>query len=84
MKKNKDENLILMVSRNLIYYRKKANLSQEAFAELCGYHRTYISSIERGERNISLTTLSILAQSLGIKINKLLEQRIPSNEKDTN
>ena len=34
--------------------RKELGYSQEAFADICGVHRTYMGSIERGERNISL------------------------------
>jgi transcriptional regulator with XRE-family HTH domain len=40
-------------------------LSQETLAELTGLHRTYISSIERGERNVSLE--NIVALSKGLK-----------------
>ena len=48
--------------------RKKKGFSQEAFADLCGLHRTYIGAIERGERNISLENIEKIARSLGVSI----------------
>jgi transcriptional regulator with XRE-family HTH domain len=38
-------------------------LSQDAFADLCEVHRTYIGSVERGERNITLDTLARIASA---------------------
>lgn len=48
--------------------RKKHGLSQEKLAELSGLHRTYISSLERGARNPTLTTLSAIANALNVDI----------------
>ena len=42
---------------NLKYYRLKADISQEALAAKAGLHRTYISSVERGLRNISIDNI---------------------------
>ena len=44
--------------------RHKKGLSQERLADLAGLHRTYISGVERGERNISLLNIERLAISL--------------------
>lgn len=53
--------------------RKKKELSQEELAELSGLHRTYISSLERGQRNPTLTTLSLISKGLNVTIDELLK-----------
>lgn len=50
---------------NMRRLRLLAGLSQEALAERAGLHRTYVSSIERGERNITLENIFRLAEALG-------------------
>ena len=51
--------------------RMKEGFSQEGFAAVCGLDRTYIGGIERGERNVSIKNLAIIAQSLGLSISDL-------------
>lgn len=53
--------------------REKQGLSQEDFAEKADLHRTYVSGIERGTRNPTLTVLSRIASGLGISLRDLLE-----------
>ncbi len=52
--------------------RQKRGLSQEALAEEAGLHRTYVSSVERGGRNISLLNIERLAKALKVKISELV------------
>lgn len=52
--------------------RVKLNLSQEELAYLCDLHRTYIGSIERGERNVSLQNIVTIARSLKCSPSDLL------------
>jgi transcriptional regulator with XRE-family HTH domain len=58
---------------NVRRIRKSLGLSQEELAEKIGIHRTYIGSIERGERNISLNNIIAIAQALNTPIAKLFE-----------
>jgi transcriptional regulator with XRE-family HTH domain len=57
---------------NVRRLRKEAGWSQEAFADLCGLHRTYIGSIERAERNVSLDNVERIAAALKISAAELL------------
>ena len=51
--------------------RQEKHLSQEAFADLCELDRTYISSIEKGKRNVSIINLEKIANALNIKLSTL-------------
>ncbi len=53
--------------------RLKKNLSQEAFADIVGVHRTYIGMIERAEKNITLLNIKKLADGLGISVSELMK-----------
>lgn len=56
---------------NVKKYRQIKGYSQEKLAEITGLHRTYISSVERGTRSISLNNIEKIAQSLEVEIYKL-------------
>ncbi len=58
-------------------YRQEHELSQEDFAELCSIHRTYVGSVERGERNVTLSTLEVFASVMGISVPELLTEMEP-------
>jgi transcriptional regulator with XRE-family HTH domain len=53
--------------------RKEQKLSQEAFADQAGLHRTYVSGIERGARNPTLTVVERVSAGLGISMGKLMD-----------
>lgn len=53
--------------------RSKMMLSQDGFADRIGMHRAYYSSIERGERNLTLETLGRVARGLGVPPSQLLQ-----------
>jgi len=53
--------------------RVKNNWSQEELAKRAGLHRTYIGSIERSERNVSLINIERIAKALKVKISDLVE-----------
>lgn len=53
--------------------RQELGLSQEQFAEKSKLHRTYIGSVERGERNLTLASIWQLASSLDISASELLK-----------
>ena len=54
------------------YFRKLRNLSQDQLAELSELHRTYIGSVERGERNITLLNASKIAKALSVSLAELV------------
>lgn len=61
-----------LVGDNLRAAREGRGISQEAFADLLGVHRTYLGAVERGERNLTLQTVERLAARLGIQALDLL------------
>jgi transcriptional regulator with XRE-family HTH domain len=52
--------------------RHGKGISQERLAELAGLHRTYVSSLERGQRNVSLVNIDRLARALGVPMTELV------------
>jgi transcriptional regulator with XRE-family HTH domain len=64
------------LASNLRSLRAQHKLSQEALADLVGLHRTYVGSVERSERNVSLDNIERLAAALGVDIAELLSENI--------
>lgn len=63
--------IVKVFGDNLKKHRTQLGLSQEAFAEKCGLHRTYISAIECYRRSIALENVQRIADALGIETYKL-------------
>ena len=59
--------IIKVFANNVKKYRLLRGLSQEAFAEIAGLHRTYISAVEREKRSISLDNIQKIAEALDVE-----------------
>jgi transcriptional regulator with XRE-family HTH domain len=58
------------------FFREQIGISQEELAHRSGLHRTYLSDVERGERNIGLGNIHAIANGLGISLVDLFEETI--------
>lgn len=54
--------------------RQAMGLAQDELAELCGLHRTYIGSVERGERNVTLLGLIRISEAVQLTASQLLQR----------
>jgi transcriptional regulator with XRE-family HTH domain len=59
---------------NMRRLRREQGISQEKLADLAGLHRTYVGSVERGERNISIDNMERLAIALGVTVADLVSE----------
>jgi transcriptional regulator with XRE-family HTH domain len=69
-----------LLARNLRSLRSAQRLSQEQLAEIAGLHRTYVGSVERGERNVTLSSLELLAKALGVNVVELLSVKAANGD----
>lgn len=74
--------IIKVFGSNVKAYRQRIGLSQEAFAEKCGMHRTYISAIECFRRSISLENIQKIADALEIEPYQLLLENKEDNQNE--
>lgn len=70
---DKFEHIQIELGKKIRKLREEQGYSQESFAHECNLDRTYISSIERGKRNVSLRNIKVIATTLGITISELFE-----------
>ena len=63
------------LAQNLRKLRQAKGLSQEEFAHQAGLHRTYVSDLERGSRNPTITVVDKLAVALGVPVGALLDEQ---------
>ena len=71
----------LRFARLLRSERLARGISQEALAELAGLHRTYVGSVEQGERNIAVDNMEALAKALDLDISDLLQVPVEAGSK---
>ena len=72
------------VGRVIRKYRESIGLSQEALAERSGLHRTYISLVERGRRNITVDALTQIAEALEVYPSRLMAEAEKEPESSSN
>lgn len=74
---NVDSKLLRTVLARSIRLRRAAlGISQEALADLCGLHRTYVGAVERAERNVSIDNIQKLAAALEVSASALLSGEV--------
>ena len=62
-----------ILASNLRRIRNSTGMSQEELADRAGLHRTYISSVERAQRNVTLENIFALAKALGVQPDQLIK-----------
>lgn len=70
-----------ILAQNLKAIRTSLGFSQEVLADRAELHRTYVSSVERGERNVSVENIFALAEALGVPASDLLANPPKESEK---
>lgn len=75
-----DRNPKEIFGQNLRRLRTAAGLSQEELAFRAKLHRTYISSVERAERNVSLENIFAIARAMKVSPCELLKPRPPKED----
>ncbi len=69
----KDADILVRFGERIRELRKRSGFSQEEFAERCELDRTYVGGIERGERNLSLRNIAVIARALGVTLSELMK-----------
>ncbi|SFJ15144.1 helix-turn-helix domain-containing protein [Planctomicrobium piriforme] len=70
----KRADILLRFGERVRALRKEQGYSQEGFASACGLDRTYMGGIERGERNLALRNIELIADTLGISLAELMQE----------
>ena len=68
------KDLLFAFGQTVRKIRLSKDISQEKFADMCDLHRTYISDIELGKRNVSLENIGNMANALDMSISKLFQE----------
>jgi len=68
----KDKKYLLKIGENIRAVRKKRGYSQEEFADIAGFSRSYYTEIETGKRNISVLNLIKIIEALKVNPNEII------------
>ena len=77
-----DGDLKVLFGTTIKSKRSELGISQEELADRAGLHRTYVSDVERGTRNVSLISIEKLAQALGLSVWRLFEQAANGTQRE--
>src|SRR5580693_3404921 len=77
-----DGDLKVLFGTTIKSKRSELGISQEELADRAGLHRTYVSDVERGTRNVSLISIEKLAQALGLSVWRLFEEAANGEKKE--
>jgi transcriptional regulator with XRE-family HTH domain len=72
VKREPEKNPQVAFGKAMQKFRQASGISQEKLALMCGIHRTYIGSVERGERNVSIQNMVRIATALGVPLSSLV------------
>jgi len=72
MNKADEKRAQLAFGKAMQKFRKQTGVSQEKLALTCGIHRTYLGSVERGERNVSIQNMVRIAEALHVPLSKII------------
>lgn len=61
------------LGKRIAALRKERGFSQEEFAHECGFHRSYMGAVERGEKNLTIATIIQIAKTLKLSLSQLLK-----------
>ncbi len=61
------------LGKRIAELRKKRGFSQEGFAHECGFHRSYMGALERGEKNVTIQLIDRVAKALKIPLAELFK-----------
>jgi transcriptional regulator with XRE-family HTH domain len=76
----KDRKYLLKIGDNIRAARKQRGFSQEEFADIAGFSRSYYTEIETGKRNISILNLIKIMEALKVDPNEIIGSRKPKNK----
>ena len=67
------EDVLIRFGKTVRQIRNERHISQEEFADMCGMHRSYMSDVELGKRNISLENIEKIAKAFCMTISQVFQ-----------